>query len=133
MLVYVPMLPLQGRPERAHLYRWISIEEDYVADKFDDQRQDHDDTLAQHDLSLFWRRQISQYLDRAEAFLSAAQNNEDPEERRQLELRAQQALVKCMMTTKGCVESSIRAWGPLPAPGVSSGEISPWEDVGCLS
>lgn len=44
-------------------------------------------------------------------------------------MRGQQALAKAMMTAKGCVESSIRVFGPLPKPGMSSGYVEPWEEV----
>lgn len=135
-------LPLQGRDERRHLYQWVAEEEDYVAAKFDDQRNGHDETLRDHDLASFWSRQILQYLDRASLFLAAARSQREPhspgpscgedhqsciDQARYLEMKAQQALAKAMMTAKGCVESSIRVYGPLPAPGVSSGEVVPWQ------
>lgn len=123
-------LPLQGRAERRHLYEWIAAEEAYVADKFDDQRNGHDDTLAAYDLISFWIGQITQYLDRANAFLDAAKGArlaDDSHSARHLEQRAQQAMAKCMMTAKGLVESSIRVYGELPAPGVSSGEVKTWK------
>lgn len=124
-------LPLQGRKEREHLYRWISEEEAYVAGKFDDQRDGHDASLAMTGLDDFWSRQIVQYLDRAQMFLvgalEAAQAGKDEREVRHLEQRAQQAMAKCMMTTKGLVESSIRVFGDLPKPGVPSGDVQDWK------
>lgn len=99
-------------------------EEEYVAAKFDAERGRHDESLARHDLDEFWFGQITQYLGRARAFLQgAAEAAPDSWEQRALELRAQQALAKGMMTFKGCVEASIRTYGPLPKPGVPSGEI----------
>jgi hypothetical protein len=117
-------LPLMGRDERLHLYRWVAREERYVADKFDDQRDGHDASLRD-DLADFWERQIIQYYDRARVFLAAAAEAEG-DDRRHLEQRAQQAMAKAMMTAKGLVESSIRVFGPLPKPGVPSGQVEEW-------
>lgn len=142
-------LPTQGRAERLHLYQWISEEEGYVAGKFDDQRSGHDDSLKNEGMNDegFWFRQIVQYLDRARiAFQAAAEfrnlaeqysrsmTNEEHHSKsrkyvemaRHQEMKAQQALAKAMMTTKGCVESSIRVFGPLPKPGLSSGNVEEW-------
>lgn len=121
-------LPLQGRPERQMLYRWVEGEEVYVADKFDDSRNDHDDSLMTVGVKGFWIRQITQYLDRAQIFLNEASEwPSGSKEARYLEQKAQQAICKCMMTCKGLAESSIRVFGALPAPGVSSGEIQKWD------
>ncbi len=121
-------LPLQGRPERLHLYKWIKEEEIYVAKKFDDERNGRDKSLAEEDLN-YWYRQITQYLDRANAFLKAARESQElgtkEEIVREYHLRAQQAMAKAMMTAKGLVESSIRVFGPLPKPGLPSGYIEP--------
>lgn len=123
-----PVLPLQDRPERLHLYKWMAEEEEYVAGKFDDQRDGHDATLENYDLDAFWTRQIVQYYDRARQFLiGASQCEPGSTVQRDFELRAQQAMVKAMMTAKGLCESSIRVYGALPKPGVSSGTIEKWE------
>lgn len=119
-------LPIQGRPERAHLYEWVADEEAYVAAKFDDQRQGHDESLSRENLEGFWERQVTQYYDRAKLFLRQAQFAEDEADRRHLEQRAQQAMAKAMMTAKGLVECSIRVYGPLPAPGLNSGVVMAW-------
>lgn len=145
-------LPTQGRAEREHLYDWITGEEQYVAGKFDDQRQGHDDDLRDSHLERtgFWFRQITQYYDRARiAFQAAAECRADAEsydesfeqsgnpaeedqaqdlrrDARMLEMKGQQALAKAFMTAKGCVESSIRVFGPLPKPGLSSGYVEEW-------
>lgn len=124
-------LPIQGKPERRHLYVWIKEEERYVREKYDDgrqQRETHDEAMATRDLEAFWTRQILQYLDRAAAFLKDAQVADNDLKRERLEKLAQQALAKGFMTFKGCVESSIRVFGPMPKPGVSSGEILHWFD-----
>jgi hypothetical protein len=122
------ILPLQGRSERDQLYRWMCAEEKYVAGKFDDQRNGHDQEMAEHHFhdDGFWLRQIVQYYDRARVFFDAAQE-EHGETKRHLEMRGQQAVVKAMMTAKGAVESTIRVFGNLPEPGHSSGEVRAWE------
>lgn len=119
-------LPIQGRPEREHLYKWIAGEEEYVAGKFDDQRDGHDESMASGDLEAFWFRQVTQYLSRATAFINASKNVTGPD-KRHLEMKAQQAMAKAMMTAKGMCESSIRVYGPMPKPGVTSGEIEEWD------
>ena len=142
-------LPTQSRAERLHLYQWIAEEENYVAGKFDDQRDGHDESLISEGMNDegFWFRQIVQYLDRARiAFQAAhefrniaeqysksvtseehrAKSNRYSEMARMQEMKGQQALAKAMMTTKGCVESSIRVFGPLPKPGLSSGNVEEW-------
>lgn len=122
-------LPTQGRAERAHLYFWIDGEEQYVAGKFDSTRSDHDESMASYNLEDFWTRQIVQYLDRAQLAFRAAQGLRSEgrdDDARHMEMKGQQALAKCMMTAKGCVESSIRTFGNLPMPGVSSGEVREW-------
>lgn len=123
-------LPLQGRAERLHLYRWVVLEEDYVANKFDDQRDGHDESMANLDLEDFWLRQISQYWDRAKVMLAeakACRDRGDAQGERDMTIRAQQFMVKSMMTCKGMVESSIRCFGNLPKPGLSSGYIEEWD------
>lgn len=118
-------LPIQGKPERVHLYRWIADEEVYVADKFDDQRDGHDESMKTYDLEDFWIRQVIQYYDRAQQFFQAARTA-DEGRRRFFEMKGQQALAKAMMTAKGCVESSIRCFGNMPLPGVESGDVREW-------
>lgn len=123
------ILKLQGRPERAQLYRWVNGEEAYVAGKFDDQRNGHDQSMAERHMEPegFWLRQIVQYYDRARLFFDAARDEPDAYARRHLEQRGQQALAKAFMTAKGCVESSIRVFGDLPEPGHNSGEVHEWK------
>jgi hypothetical protein len=95
----------------------------------------------------FWFRQITQYYDRARiAFEGAIDLHKAASEiesmtdtnsylkarrlkaqARQLEMKGQQALAKAMMTAKGAAESSIRVFGPMPKPGVSSGNVEIWE------
>jgi hypothetical protein len=124
-------LPIQGKPERRHLYRWVKEEEEYVHGKFDDQRQGHDNSFHDDGMAGFWTRQIVQYLDRANDWLVEAagcRSIGNDEDGRILEMKAQQAICKAMMTAKGCAESSIRVFGPLPRPGLSSSAgVQPWE------
>lgn len=123
-------LPIQGRQEREHLYQWVAAEEEYVAAKFDDERNGHDEQMRNDPELDFWIRQVVQYYDRARHFLIAAKRERigaGEEGAEYLEKKAQQAICKGMMTAKGMAESSIRVFGPLPKPGVSSGEIEPWE------
>ncbi len=143
-------LPTQGRAEREHLYLWVVGEEGYVSGKFDDQRNGHDDSMRKHHLSQdgegFWFRQIVQYYDRARLSFNAAEELRDfanqidsmtdseshakakrlRRDARFQEMKAQQALCKAFMTAKGAVESSIRVYGPLPKPGLSSGNVEEW-------
>lgn len=122
-------LPLQGKTERRHLYEWVTEEEEYVAGKFDGQRDGHDETLKNYDIEEFWVRQIVQYLDRARHALQLAGDLKSEGESikaRTMEMKAQQAMAKCMMTAKALVESSIRVYGPLPKPAESSGYVYPW-------
>jgi hypothetical protein len=145
-------LPVQGKEERRHLYLWMRGEEEYVVGKFDIdhevQRRQHDEHMRDHHVSHggWWVRQIVQYYDRANMFFAEAASlrdqakrfasitDEDTHKKRQklerdathLELRAKQAIVKAMMTAKGCAESAIRVYGNLPMPGVPSGEVQPW-------
>jgi len=119
-------LPIQGKPERETLYQWIAREERHVHEKFDDgvQRQAHDQTLRDYDFDKFWCRQINQYIDRTRAFMEgAASCKEGSTERHAMELRAQQAICKGMMTFKGLAESCIRVYGHPPVAGLPSGEI----------
>lgn len=133
MINHIPM-PFHGKPERRHVYNWMRLEEGYVTTKFEKPGQPRDDDkggLPEYDLEMFWERQIVQYLDRAKDALASARRLraiEDHESARHLEMKAQQALIKCLMTVKGCVESTIRVYGPLPKPGVSSGNVYSWED-----
>lgn len=117
-------LPIQGKQEREHLYQWMTKEEAYVSEKFDNnkERARHDATLARYNIDEFWAPQVIQYMDRARMYMEMA-GLSPPTKRRDYELRAQQAICKGMMTFKGMAESCIRVYGKLPTAGVSSGEI----------
>lgn len=109
----------EDRSARRHWLQWYAIElETYVDKKFDDARNGHDADIAHNQLDeeSFWVHQIFQYLDRLRLF-------------RLDTLQGRQALAKMVMTSQGCLESAIRVFGSLPAPGVSSGEISEWKEA----
>lgn len=104
---------IRRKPERQAFFDWYVGEVQYADRKFPaDQRSDHDRAIRLDNLSpdSFWFRQIMQYADRVRLF-----GLDTPQGR--------QALAKMTMTMIGCVESTIRVYGPLPAPGVPSGEI----------
>lgn len=127
------VLPIQGKEERAHLYHWIMGEESYVEEKFGDQRGQHDIEMRQDNLAPdgWWYNQIVQYFGRAQVFLDTAGDlfmQDDHESARAVAQRGTQALAKAFLTAKGMVESAIRVYGPLPAPGVSSGNIKSWNE-----
>lgn len=126
-------LPVQGRPERLHLYKWVAEEEVYASGKFIDQRADHDDKMRDTHMQMdgFWFGQIVQYYDRARIAFNNAKvmhRDGDHNDARTMEMKGQQALAKAMMTAKGCVESAIRVFGPLPAPGDSTAGVHVWEN-----
>lgn len=129
MLDHFP-LPTQGKPERRHLYRWIRAEETYVYEKYDatENRPFQDASFERGGLEDYWAPYVTQYLDRARDALDGARALPEGPEKQHLILKAQQAMAKCMMTAKGMVESSIRAFGPMPRPGVPSGTVEPWID-----
>ena len=115
--------------ERAHLYKWVEQEDVYVASKFDDERDGHDATFERYDLDEFWFRQVIQYYDRARQYFIGAKETTNPETRRRLEMLAEQALAKGFATARDCAASAIHVYGPLPTPGVPSGEISEWSST----
>lgn len=105
-----------------HVEEWMRIErEKYVnQDKFNPDKQVN--PVDQWALNEFWVetdgiaedgewwRQITQYIQRARLFGLDS-------------LQGRQALVKATMTIRGCVEASVRVYGPLPEPGHPSGTI----------
>jgi hypothetical protein len=127
-------LPLHDRPEREHLYRWIAGEEIYARNKFETGKlsiENNDVQMKQYDLEAWWIRQIVQYLDRARGDLRAAYQLhviDDGGSARWLEMRAQQALGKALLTVKGACEAAIRVYGPMPMPGVTSGTVEEWNE-----
>lgn len=127
--------PTDGKDYREQILRWAAEEEAYVSNKFDGTEKNAmvDATLRDHyDIDEFWHRQVNQYYDRARVWLTAAfslrmaSDPEAAEKATQLEKMAQQAVAKAMMTAKGFAESMIRVYGPMPKPGVSSGNIEEW-------
>ena len=102
-------------PERIHITRWIKLETRYADSKFGDQRELHDREMRDGKLDPdgFWYRQIHQYIDRVRIL-----GIENPQGR--------QTLAKSLMTMRGSLESAVRVYGPLPTPGLTSGEIREW-------
>lgn len=105
-----------------HVEVWMTLERElYVnKDKFDpDKTVVSIDQWAENEAEIvnggiaedsWWWRQITQYVQRARLF-----GLDTPQGR--------QALAKATMTMRGCVEASVRVYGPLPEPGHSSGTI----------
>jgi hypothetical protein len=106
------------RAERMHIRQWVRQERQYADTKFDDQRALHDDEMRRHGVSDdgFWLRQIMQYVARAQVL-----GLDNP--------LGRQAMAKAYMTLGGCLESMVRVYGRLPAPGVPSGEIGEREEL----
>ena len=125
MIVIRTKIPARG-PERAVLLDWIAQEFKYADSKFNDERNGHDNEMLKRDFD-FWQRQIVQYIDRAREFITASDVFDSEDEKRELEMRAQQAVAKALMTCFGCSESMLRVFGPMPKPGVPSGTIKKWE------
>lgn len=101
---------------KQHLNAWVREETKYAGRKFGHtSRGEHDEAMREEQIGpdSWWYRQIHQYIDRARLF-----GLDTPQGR--------QALAKAMMTMHGAVESSIRVFGPMPQPGVPSGEIQEW-------
>lgn len=108
---------MNRQQSRRHVFVWMQRETVYASNKFKGQRDSHDESLRKEQISddAWWYRQIHQYIDRARL-----QGLDTPQGRQQL--------AKALMTMRGCVESSVRVFGPLPEPGVPSGEIREWVD-----
>lgn len=103
---------------KKHLNAWAREEAKYASKKFGHSvRGEHDAEMEAEQVGedSWWYRQIHQYIDRARLF-----GLETPQGR--------QALAKAMLAMHGAVESSIRVFGPMPLPGVPSGEIQEWKN-----
>jgi hypothetical protein len=100
------------KPERAHIRQWVRQERQYADEKFEDQRALHDEEMRRHgvDNDGFWLPQITQYVSRAQVL-----GLDNP--------LGRQAMAKAYMTLGGFLESMVRVYGRLPAPGVPSGEV----------
>lgn len=95
-----------------YVRKWLADERHYTIQKFgielDDQHikewmEDHDPTNS------YWERQFDNYLGRAERLSLDRQGG-------------RQALAKFVATAVGMLEAAVRVYGPLPEPGVTSGE-----------
>lgn len=98
---------------RADLQKWIAVERATYADiKFSDENRAFlIDAMRVERLGPIWLGFIGNYLKRAELFGLDT-------------LQGRQALGKTIVTLLHCLETAMDEFGPMPAPGVSSGEIS---------
>lgn len=113
--------PTGGRRARYELARWLHDEQSYIDGKFN--LPSHVDDMSRYELP---RRQVEQYLDRAQAFMGGAKQayiDGRPDDARILEAKAQQAIGKAITTLCDVGESAIDAWGIMPRPAVPSGTI----------
>lgn len=97
---------------RVDLLNWIDVERMRYADgKYtDDKRTFLIEALKTEGLSPTWMNFHLNYLKRADLFgLDTTQGR--------------QAMAKCIVSLMHCLETAIEEFGPLPAPGVPSGEI----------
>lgn len=97
---------------RGELLAWIAAERALYADiKFSDENRAFlVDAMRQEKLGPIWMGFIGNYLKRAELFGLDT-------------LQGRQALGKTIVTLLHCLETAIDEFGPMPTPGVSSGEI----------
>lgn len=95
---------------------WYRGEAEYQDSKWATEREVHYKLLATEGLAPEgrWRRDIDMYLHRAN--LLGLQNP-----------NGRQALAKAAMVVIACVEGAEKVYGPLPAPGYTSGEIVEWD------
>lgn len=98
---------------REELQAWIVTERATYADiKFSDENRAFlIKAMREEKLGPIWMGFIGNYLKRAELFGLDT-------------LQGRQALGKTIVTLLHCLETAIDEFGPMPAPGVSSGEIS---------
>ncbi len=97
-------------PSAASLaFDWLVGERAYQARKFGTE-QDDEHTLEGLDENGWWWRQLTSYFHRSRVLTLET-------------LVGRQALAKFVATGCGLLESAIRLHGPLPAPGVPSGEV----------
>lgn len=95
---------------------WLAGERSYTLDKFGiDADNQHIGEWAELDLNAtnWWETQFDNYLGRAGVL-----GLDNPGGR--------QAFAKFVATAVGALEAVVRVYGPLPAPGVPSGELREW-------
>lgn len=107
-------MPEWMQAHREEVNEWIRIERAGHADvKYDSTLRDEGLVNMQEqglEMGGYWDDFIKQYLHRASLF-----GLETPQGR--------QALGKAIVTAHACLETAIEAFGPMPTPGVPSGEI----------
>lgn len=90
-----------------YVREWLARERAYTIDKFGlDQDNDH---TPLDNWNLWWDQQFENYLHRAHVLGLDTPNG-------------RQALAKFVATAVGLLETAVRLYGPLPKPGVPSGE-----------
>lgn len=93
-----------------HIFMWLSQERNYQLRKFGIEQDDRNTMIAGIDADGWWSGQLAMYYRRAQVFGLDLPNG-------------RQALAKFTATACGLLESVARVHGPLPPPGVTSGEL----------
>lgn len=104
------------KTERELILNWLEAERVAHQDrKFEDLRPVHDTEMLNSgiDQSGYWWQQINMYFYRANVLGIDT-------------LLGKQAAAKGVATALGMLESVVRVYGELPAPGVPSGEVQSW-------
>jgi len=107
---------LETNPHRIYVQDWVGDEAEYQDGKFGFKSDDeHTREFQEEERPLdnlappWWFAQINMYLDRAYVLGLDTPNG-------------RQAVAKAAATCMGFLESTVRVFGPLPEPGVTSGE-----------
>ena len=97
--------------ERDRVVEWLAAERSYQEHKYPD-RTVHDDKMREQgvDDRGFWWSEVNRYLYRAERL-----GLDTP--------LGRQAAAKAVATAQEMLASVIRVYGPLPPPGVTSGDV----------
>jgi len=111
---YLPALRFEDKPHlepsaASQVFEWLIREREYQVQKFGTELDDEHTREGLGEASWWWR-QLTTYYHRAHVLTL-----ETPVGR--------QALAKFTATACGLLESVVRRFGPLPPPGVSSGEL----------
>lgn len=93
-----------------YVREWLKRERDYTLAKFGlDQDNQHILEWAEERTEDWWDQQLENYYHRARVLGLDTVNG-------------RQALAKFVATSVGMLEAAVRQYGPLPEPGVTSGE-----------
>lgn len=91
---------------------WLEDERDYTIDKFGidlDDKHIKEFNMSGSDTDSWWLQQLDNYYHRANVLDLTTSGG-------------RQALAKFVATAAGMLEAAVRVYGPLPEPGVTSGE-----------